>query len=560
MTETTARRSYDTRSPADILAGPRFAPYRDLQGVADIPVRELRMLDRFLAWAEARSLETPCIDDLLALAEEIGSARALADLRLAFGKFLPADAQIRAVVQEAIRMQKPRSRRCDRRSREEILSGAHFAPYRDLPGMSDVALEDLRVLDRFLVFAVQNGVEIPTPRDFLAFSADTTSSRRLRALEAALARLLPGNPAVVLTLREAIQLKTPEKERRKPAKPRPADLSLPLSDLPLGWQRTLAALRAGGALDGHEALAKSVVTSMEETLRAYARTMTDNGLPIALSLTGIRLHEDRLRARGRRPATLHTATMRLRQFGHRIGEEAYILEALKTHEKTLRRAKRGVVPLKEARLAAIPDLQETWSLALGLLEASHGPGDRASLFRLRNEAAVLALWTLLPLRLEDGTLRWGEHVVFEDGQYWIDITTNKEGVPLRGRLHPRLTRFLDALVLQGVDPAYLPEMRERAQERRAPLFRKSDGAALSKGYPSTVWRKHLGTGAHIARTRIHTELGKLGPAGVDAALALCAQIDPESRLFYQGKAVAAAQMARGQELVEGLFAEFEGEF
>lgn len=560
MTDAPARRSYDTRGPADILAGPRFAPYRDLPGVSDIPKRELRTLDRFLAWAEARNLEVPGVDDLLAFAEETGSRRALADLRLAFGKFLPADTQMRAVVQEAIRIQTPRSRRCDWRSREEILSGEHFAPYRGLPGLADVALEDLRVLDRFLVFAVQNGVEIPTTQDFLAFSADTASTRRLRSLETALSRLLPGNPAVVLTLREAVQLKSPKKAPRKPARPRPAEFSVPLSELPPDWQKTLAALRAGEALQGHKALAKSVVKSMEETLRAYARTMTDEGLPVALSVTGVRLHEDRLRARDRRPATLHTATLRLRQFGHRIGEKAYILEALKIHENSLRRALTSVVPLKEARLAAMPDLQKTWSLALGLFEASQGPGDRGTLCRLRNEAAVLALWTLLPLRLEDGALRWGEHVLFDEDRYRIDVVTHKEGVPLRGRLHPRLTPFLDTLVLQGVDPAYLPEMRERAQQRRDPLFRKSDGAVLSKDYPSTVWRKYLGTGAIISRTRIHTELGKLGPVGVDAALALCAQSDPKSRLFYQAKAVAEAQMARGQELAEGLFEEFDEEF
>ena len=51
---------------------------------------------------------------------------------------------------------------------------------------------------------------------------------------------------------------------------------------------------------------------------------------------------------------------------------------------------------------------------------------------------------------------------------------------------------------------------------------------------------------------MHTELGQLGPEGVESALALNAQSDPRSRLFYQGQAVAAAMIRRGQDLMEGL--------
>ncbi|MGP3699695.1 hypothetical protein [Rhodobacter sp. NSM] len=130
---------------------------------------------------------------------------------------------------------------------------------------------------------------------------------------------------------------------------------------------------------------------------------------------------------------------------------------------------------------------------------------------------------------------------------------------MRGRLHPRLAPFLDAVLLEGVDPVHLDEMRRRAMAAELPVLRRSDGAALAKGYPSDVWRACFKTGAHIARTWIHTELGKFGPRGVEAALALCAQRDPRSRLFHQGLAVAEAQMRKSQDLMDELYAEFEEE-
>ncbi|WP_306131915.1 hypothetical protein [Roseivivax marinus] len=101
----------------------------------------------------------------------------------------------------------------------------------------------------------------------------------------------------------------------------------------------------------------------------------------------------------------------------------------------------------------------------------------------------------------------------------------------------------------------LVTMRDRAIASSEPVFRDVAGRMLAKGYPSTVWRTHTGTGAHISRTRIHTELGQLGPEGVSAALALTAQRDARSQQFYQGKAVAAAQRRTGQNMIDDLLGE-----
>ncbi|GAB4383095.1 MAG: hypothetical protein Kow0045_04560 [Albidovulum sp.] len=235
-----------------------------------------------------------------------------------------------------------------------------------------------------------------------------------------------------------------------------------------------------------------------------------------------------------------------------IGAAPELIDALARHEAALRREARRVLPLKEARLAVLPGLGDIWDTAQRLLERAADTHNRATCNRLRNQAFCLAFWTLVPLRLGDSSLRWGQHVDFDGDRYRIEIVTRKCGVPLRGRLHPRLTPFLDALVLGDVAADCLDEMRALAMREGRFLLRKADGSPCGQKYPSAVWRRHLGTGAHIARSRIHTEPGQLGPEGLDSDLALCAQADPETRHHDQGRALADAQMRRGQQMIEDL--------
>ena len=65
------------------------------------------------------------------------------------------------------------------------------------------------MLARFLGFVEARGITVPTEADYLAFTGDTGSSRRLRSLKSALDRLLPGNPAVHVVLAAAIEAKEP---------------------------------------------------------------------------------------------------------------------------------------------------------------------------------------------------------------------------------------------------------------------------------------------------------------------------------------------------------------
>jgi hypothetical protein len=435
--------------------------------------------------------------------------------------------------------------------------------------MGDVDLEDLRVLDRFLAYAEAREITVPTIGDFLAFADGRTSSRRLRSLKTALDILLPGSPAVLLTLNEAIRQKSPPKPSRAGCKARPmAERRVPLETLPAAWQRVLSEMRSGMGSDLRTAPAASVVDNLEEVLREYAKVVLERGLPLCITIEGLRALEEtrtahadqtetpRYAHHGDRPATRHTAVMRLRLFGEWLGVDPLVLAALRQHENRLRRNLRSVNKLKDGRLERLPALSDTWRLAEDLLTRGRTGRRRQTGQRLMNEAAAIALWTFLPLRLKDGQLVWGRDIYMVEDRYAVDIETHKEGEPLRGRLHPLLTPFLDALVLQGVDPVHLDVMRTRAFEGQLPVFRTTNGRILSAGYPSSVWRRHFGTGAIIVRTRVHSEFALLGPEAVEAGIALTAHRDPRSKEEYRTSAASTRARERGQDLIEALLDEF----
>ncbi|WP_417809113.1 hypothetical protein [Thioclava sp.] len=95
-------------------------------------------------------------------------------------------------------------------------------------------------------------------------------------------------------------------------------------------------------------------------------------------------------------------------------------------------------------------------------------------------------------------------------------------------------------------------MRVKTLAEELPLFRATTGRRLAAGQPSKVWAEHMGTGAHISWSRVHMELGRLGQKGMTAALAVNAQMDLRSAVYYQGQAVARARMNRGQDMMENL--------
>lgn len=561
-------KTYDTRSRSEILSAAHFDPYRTAPRLDEIGLRELRTLDKFFRFAQARAIVVPTVSDFLTFAERDASPRQLENLRTAFDRLVPPGTSVLCTIRDAIRAKKGTGRSCDRRDRQVLAADPLMAPYCNLKGFEKVALEDLRVFARFLAFTAARGITVPTVDDYLAFGADVASSRRLRSLKAAIDALMPGSPAAHVILSEAIARKEPPKPAKAGSVLRPAaQRRVALDALPPAWRAKLTAWRTG-LVALHEAVpAPSVIDNTEDILREYAKVQIDAGAPVAITIEGVRRMEASRTAhaktrqapaytsQGDRPATRHTAVMRLRKFGDALGIDRLTLEAIRTHENALRADLQSVVPLKFGRYEQLPDLKETWQLAHALLEQSAEARRRPTKIRLLNEAFCIAFWTLIPLRLGDGQLIWGKDI-WQDGDcYRIDITTTKEDEPLRGRLHKRLEPFVDAVLLRGLNVDHLAHLRTLSQTEQVPVLRDVSGKGLADGYPSSAWRRHMGTGAHIARTRIHTELGQLGPEGVEMALALTAQRDARSQFAYQAAQFERAQRAKGQSMIDGLLAE-----
>lgn len=546
------KRTYNTRTRDQILLSKAFLQFEGNPGLDKVGLRELRTLDRFFRFAHEKEITAPTVDDFVTFSGNGTSTRPLDDLRTAFDRLLPAGAGGRENVRDAIRTKRPRSRATDWRSFDEIMEEPSMQTYRQAKGIQNVAIEGLRVLSRFLSFAGRNQIEVPTKESFLDFVCDVASSRRLRILKSVYTQLLPHHP-IHLELNKAIRHKSPNPRSRAVKKPRPAaKYRVKKSDLPEEWQGTFRNLRLGVMPSGNFSIpAASVIDNMEDVIREYASAQIAADAKVVLTVGGLRRFLS-FKANTSRVTTRHTAVMRLRLFAQIIGVEPLVISAFQQHEKELRHRCKDEVPLKFAKLNNLPSLSKSWALAQGLLIDAPTARNALTRVRLLNESVVIALWMFLPLRLSDGQLCWGRDIAFDGSQYQIDIITKKTGEELRGRLHTRLTPFLDALILRGIDPAYLDEMRSRSQASHLPLFRSVDERMLAKSYPSSVWRKHFHAGAHISRSWIHTELGKLGAGGVEAALALCAQRDPQTHAYYAGESIRRSNILEGQNMINEL--------
>ncbi|WP_139103302.1 hypothetical protein, partial [Pararhodobacter sp. CCB-MM2] len=285
---------YDTRSREEILSTAHFAPYLAAPRLAEIGLRELRTLDTFFAFAAKSGVAIPSETDFLGFVADDASPRRLENLRTALDRLLPAGTPVLRTIRDAIRLKQPRSRVCSRTDRAALLANPLMEPYRDLPAMADLSLEDLRVFERFLEFCAVQSIKVPTVEDYLAFAADVASSRRLRSLKTVIATLMPGSPAAHVVLTEAIAQKSPPRASRAGSKPRPpATRRVTLDDLPAEWRARLSRMQVGAVAVHERAYAASVLDNMIEVLREYARVQIDAGAEVAITIDGIRRMEAR---------------------------------------------------------------------------------------------------------------------------------------------------------------------------------------------------------------------------------------------------------------------------
>ncbi|WP_323778185.1 hypothetical protein [Leisingera sp.] len=415
-----------------------------------------------------------------------------------------------------------------------------------------VTAPQMRILDKFLEFV--EGRKLAsiwdlTMSDFLSFDEGYQSANRLRNLKQAMEAVFPGQPAI-LVLTDAIRQKEAGARPQKVgvAKPRPLKHSIPDHELPTSWQEALADMVAGIDRPGAMAPSPKMIPTYRMKLRQLACSARKAALPEAFTIEAVKAYARDMRKRDLAAATQLAAFSALLKCGHYVDADRAVMvllaELIRASEAKTRRApkqKYGKLQKTGYSPAAIIDR------ATGILEESKGFKCPRSRQARRNCSAALALFSVLPVRLADTRIKFGENLIWRDGSYELHLELSKDGQIYDAKIDPRLNLFLDALILRDCDPVWLEYMRANCLDTARPLFMRNDGEEVAYNYVSDCWRQIFGTGEHIARTILHTFLGvELGAAGTDMALSANGQTSPETAAAYQDEMVKKAQRMQGQ--------------
>ena len=303
--------------------------------------------------------------------------------------------------------------------------------------------------------------------------------------------------------------------------PKPLRFSVPQEDLPLHWREALRDMHLG--FDGVDKAAPSpsILKTMRRKLCELAKICMDNELAISLNVETAILYERSLlnRERPLAAATIRSSIVHLRDFTLYLGLDEAIVEHLSArlvlHERRVARS----TPLKETKIEKIPTYTEIFEQAFEMLGQADDTRERRVAQKLRNHAAALVLMCPFPLRVADTLLKFGDNLTWTGETYHLYVpSTSKNDEPFQATLLPFFRLFVDKLVLQGADPAYLDELRNKCMLDTRLLFESHNGSAPFDTYVSYAWAQVYGTGSHIARAKIHNDLAIFGLEGVEAAL------------------------------------------
>ena len=442
----------------------------------------------------------------------------------------------------------------DRRTLKEILYQPRWDGLREKAHAAGLDAQQARDVDRLLRICESAGVtHVDEITETLIRKANQglSSPNFLARLWRALHQLLPGAKVVKVAedvLRDARRRWLASRNRPKKGRAHVLKHSVQEGDLPKLWVRALADMRLGERWDHGPVPAAMMIPTISMKLRQLAHSAFERNLPFEISRdTLAALHQD-LRGRNVAPATLRATCGAIRTFAAFIGLDGDILQELSRlvslHDEDCRRAqKRKHAHLQE--IGSNPTVAFRKAEAL-LAEAARTRNPRVATAR-RNEALSLALFSVLSVRLSDTRLISGVSIRWLGEVYEVNLTLSKGGNDYAAKIDRRLTPFIDAVLLHGLDPVYLPEIRREAEETHRPLLVTVNGTGVGYNYVSDAWRRHLGTGQHIARSLVHEGLSEaFGQDGTDAALALCGQRAPSTRAHYQGQAAHRGKVKRSQ--------------
>jgi len=367
--------------------------------------------------------------------------------------------------------------------------------------------------------------------------------------------IFPGQPAILI-LTEAIRQKEARYRKPRSAKPRQRTLkvSVPLVALPTSWKDALKYMQDGFGGGDVTASSPNMIPTYEMKLRQFAWSANNAGLPVRFSVDAVKAYVKDVRGRGLVAVTQLASFSALKKSARYVAADQEVLELLSelmraTEGKARKAPKKKYEKLQKTGYSPVQIVDQAVDL---LAETQALTCLRAQQAR-RNTAAALALFSVLPIRLADTRLNFGEHLSWREGRYELHLTMSKNEQAYGAEIDPHPNQFIDALILRGCDEAWLDQMRADCLESNRPLFIRNDGEGVGYNYISGCWRSIFGTGEHISRTILHTFLGiELGSAGTDMALAANGQKSPKTAAAYQDQMVSRARRLQCQKSFEGM--------
>ena len=441
------------------------------------------------------------------------------------------------------------------------------------PRLSTIPRDALFAADGFFEWLSANCNIMPEASDYLTWAreGERASSHALTLLHEAFAILLPGETpkiaeALDLTQIVVIYGETAGSKKAKrwdpfaePQKNGTRSVSIYPHELPEDWKAALLSMVQGVPGVSARAPATRIVQRLRDKLCQLAWSAIKAGLPVNLSRLTVDAYVDDLKDRlGRRERGIRWATMRasveeLHRFARYTdcltGEENRYLVRLLTRYSFL---ERGQDPFK------FQALLDTGNTTLGLLETADTLAARASVeadrgrrHRLRHGAAILGIYSIVPVRNADADLVLGETLLWEGSQWVIDTVVRKTNswhpetlvVPLM----PEFGSYIDLVILGDASPCHLPLLRAEAMKARRKLFLHPDGSDPSPTYVARIFKKHCRTSFTTARTMLHTDQGaRRGAKGTRDAMAVMHQTSMKTAKKYQGRAVRQVAVQRTQ--------------
>lgn len=331
----------------------------------------------------------------------------------------------------------------------------------------------------------------------------------------------------------------PSRQTTPASSGRPLRHSIPESQLPQTWRTTLADMR--DEFPGVDAPppAPEITRGIARNLRQLAKTALDEDLPISLSREVAIAYEQSLARRdpALSPRTIQKYLSDIMTFAVYVGASPEFQKHMADrYRRSARRAGRAST-LIDWKVAQIPDFRTIVDMAIDMLDKAKIATDLKSAHALRNRAAAISVVSALPLRVADLSLFFGTNITWTGENYHLFIPArSKPKEPYAATLNPVLGRFVDHLILRERPFSHLEDARDECMRHGRALFVNRWGEPVHRNYVSRCWWNVFGTGSHVARAKIHDEFARLGPRGVDLALASCGHRSDDSAEFYRSQA------------------------